>query len=580
MLEHAPQRVKELHTRFLYSFFFDGRNLPTVSAKLQRTNAEGFISASAAHNSAVQQTLNADGAKPASIWRCAPPHAFYEDEVLKHVNDFLFAADSKNCEYLKVAPEVLNLVFQHHRLNFHLSRQLMMPVKLIPKIGIELFLTAHGVGVLSIGLMPAQENLTFDEAIDFNYRLARFDPMPPAALRIPHPRDDAARFERIPETERAQIALPPALDAPLSERLGRAGGAFTLPEVIASLLAPLDEFDLERTQNGLSVCTVARLDADVDFNKAASRAEFARLISALAQIEESNHAGTNSVSIANEILNRKHWAAAGLLGAAHLVADQAASEALIDADEVAAHPFNVQRVPRVRDKYFIPYLMALMQRLFLDRTIRRATLLIGETFSEKQRAENEKERRADSHPQNREKAHIPKNESEKQAELGRLRNAILQFAIAGHFVQVSSRESLHRFYRIAQQGLDVPEAWAEVRFAVSDLDRKFAVEREMRVSQTMAENLTAINHVQKVIHLIEYVVVGTYAAEFWHLLVGERENREEIARLWDAIFGEHLGGVKHAFENWFSVPLSTVIAFAIGILIVKMFNLYVEREER
>lgn len=167
-----------------------------------------------------------------------------------------------------------------------------MPVKFIPKIGIELFLTTHGVGVLSIGLAPARENLTLDEAIDFNYRLARFEPMPPAALRIPHPSDNREKFEQIPQAERVRIVPPPPLDAPLGERLGAAGGVFTLLELVDALLTPLREFGLENAQPGFSVCTTARFGAEMNFGKSHSRRELSHFISALAQVEESNHAGT------------------------------------------------------------------------------------------------------------------------------------------------------------------------------------------------------------------------------------------------------------------------------------------------
>lgn len=519
MLENASLRVKEIHTRFLYSFFFDGRDIGDVSAKLQAAGGGAIFSVSDERNKA----KNAAHFEQTAIWQCAAPVAFYQDEVLRHVKDFLFAADSKTCEYLKVAPEVLNAIFHHHFVTVHLSRHATMPIKFIPKIGIELFLTTHGVGVLSIGLAPARENLTLDEAIDFNYRLARFEPMPPAALRIPHPSDNREKFEQIPQSERARIAPPPPRDAPLGARLGAAGGVFTLPELVNALLSPLREFDLETAQPGFSVCTVARFGAETDFGKSRSRTELAHFISALAQVEESNHAGTSAVGVSNTILNRKHWAAIGLLGAAHLVADQTSPT-----DE-HAHPFDEQRVSRVRDKYFIPHLIAILQRLFLDQTIRRATRIAD--------AQTEESRR----------------------QLAKLRDAILQFAVAGHFVQVSSRQSLHRFYRLAQQGLDVPEAWAEVRLAISDLDGKFAVEREHHLAQVTSENLTAINRVQKVIHLIEYVIVGTYLAEL------------------GTSFTEKFFKAEKGEEEWL-IPLMMPVFFALGLVLVYFFNLYVKRE--
>lgn len=519
-MEQPPDfYLKEIHTRFLYPFFFDGEQLKMVSGKLRETSPKNNFPSS--NKKTDQPDKTADDAQSA-LWQCALPHGFYQDEVLPHVNKFLFAGDATTCEYLKVSPEMTNLLFRHHHLTIQLSRNVNLPIKFIPKLGIELFMTAHGVGVLSIALTPEKSNLSFKEAIDFNYRLARFDPMPAAELGSPHPQDDAERWARIPESAQASIAPPPSADASFIERLAAPGGVFTLPELIEYLLEPIREFRLEKAQTGLSIYTVARLNENVNFDDSAARAQLSHLLSALAQIEESGHAGSGNVGVTNAILNQKHWAAVGLLGAAHLVADQSVSE---DND---GHGFNEQRVPRIRDKYFIPHLIALIQRLFLDQTIRRATNIIT------QRNENA------------------------SRDLNQMRDSILQFAVAGHFVQISSREALHRFYRIAQQGLDVPDAWTEVRYAIADLDRKFAAEREHRLAEGMVKNLVAVNRVQQVIHVIEYVVVGTYTAEVWH-----------------TIFGEYL---KEEFHGLF-MPISTAIAFFAGLAFVKIVNRYVAHEQ-
>ena len=49
-----------------------------------------------------------------------------------------------------------------------------MPVDVVAGVGIELFLSPQGIGVLSLALRPAKEGLSHDEAIDFNYRIAQF----------------------------------------------------------------------------------------------------------------------------------------------------------------------------------------------------------------------------------------------------------------------------------------------------------------------------------------------------------------------------------------------------------------------
>ena len=110
--------------------------------------------------------------------------------------------------------------------------------------------------------------------------------------------------------------------------------------------APLEELGLEPTQPIFSVYTIALFGPEVDFGLPDAGDRLGPFLSALAQVEEKDHAGAppGIVGVPNAVLNRKHWAAVGQLGAAHLVADQP--------DD---HPFNAARLPRVRDKYFIQY---------------------------------------------------------------------------------------------------------------------------------------------------------------------------------------------------------------------------------
>ena len=293
--------------------------------------------------------------------------------------------------------------------------------------------------------------------------------------------------------------------------------------MIDQLLQPLNAFHIAKVQQGLSVYTVARFGSDVEFADPQAREQLSRFLSAVAQVEESGHAGAipGKVMVTNEVLNNRHWAAVGLLGAAHLVADQPPP------DGHEEHAFNEQRVPRVRDKYFVPYLMATFQRLFLDRTVREASSI------------------ALSHSQ------------DTGNRLAKLREKTLEFAVRGHFVQVSSREVLHRFYRVAQRGLDVPEAWAEVNYAISNLDRRFADERDRHVSKTMADNLVSINRVQQAVHVIEYIVVGTYLAEVWHLATGGYD----------------------FFHGWHGT-VGVVTAFLVGLAFVNIVIRQVERKRK
>jgi hypothetical protein len=529
MEEKRPYALTGIQTRFLYPFLFDPGTTTEAAEKLQT----------------VDWNKPGDQTQSAQVWECTTPADFYRDEVLNHVWQFLFAENGSACGYAKVRAPSLVMIFRHPT-----RLVLENPVTLAPinKIGIELFVTSHGLGVLSIALRPDVEQLGLNEAIDFNYHLARYGPMPAVRLRVSHPSDDATHWARIPEKEQARIPKTPAPDAEFLDRIGSAGGSFQLPELIDHLLAPLRELNLRPTQQGLAVYTVARFGSEVDFQDAQVRSDLGPFLAALAQVEESGHAGAvaNEIGVSNVLLNRRHWAGVGLLGAVHLVADQGGDD--------EEHPFNEQRVPRVRDKYFIPYLMALFQRLFLNQTISEASEIARS------------------------------RELDAADRLANLREATLRFAVEGHFVQVSSREVLHRFYRAAQEGMDIPQAWQEVNYAIDNLDRRFSTERELalhqvtanailainriqtvlaenveastqtttmigRVQTNLAHNVDSIKKVQHIVHIIEYFLVGVYTAHLFHMAFAESHVKEA--------FGE--------YHEWF-LPVGVILAFLVGFI--------------
>jgi hypothetical protein len=573
--------VREVHTRFLYPFFFDQWKLEEADQILQSAK---FLRT---------------GGSSQTLWDCNVSPGLYTDEVLEHVKGFLFSKDSSTCRYFKLNGNVQNAIF-HHRVELLLSNKKLVTLRLA-KVGIELFLMNYGIGMLSIALTPEIEDPTLDEVVDFNYKIARYDPMPAVSLRIPHPDDQPDLAERLRQQQDVHLPERPVAGAPVSERLGLPGGVFKIQELIDVVLQPLHSFGLRKVQQGLAAYSVVRFGSQVDLAKEQTRASLNRFISALAQIEEPGHAGAvaGCAPVTNEVLNSKHWTAVGLLGAVHLIADQDPT------DGTSEHPFNEQRVPRVRDKYFIPYLMAIFQRLFLERTIREsgaylemsrnrssrhtvrvvksdiASAFLSTTeglFSELDKASAaslaerlemalteaatavfEKHRRSQMTARTSADflrfleedlgrtivdatdavIHLNGGTSKRQMKrravrcvsdavanlfsqdrhVARLREEILEFAVQGHFVQVSSREVLHRFYRVAQKGLDVPEAWAEVNYALSNLDRKLATEREHRVAKTAAENLAVISRVQKTVSLLEYLVIAAYAVEVFHIAI-------------------------------------------------------------
>ena len=222
---HAPT-VKDLQTRFLYPFVFQRAKLKESAAALRA------------------KTFATRGGEKNPLWDCAPPHGLYsqphehyQDELLSHVIMHLFPGldpnfreeGSRGCGYLRLSPTAANKWFQGTRLIYDKKKADQgsasggSSVALIPEIGIEVFLSPQGIGVLSIAFTPGKEGLSQSEALDFNYRLAQYRRSPVATFHKPHPTEKVGGSSRIPDDQLSKIPPPPANDAPLLDRLGAAG---------------------------------------------------------------------------------------------------------------------------------------------------------------------------------------------------------------------------------------------------------------------------------------------------------------------------------------------------------------------
>ena len=355
----------------------------------------------------------------------------------------------------------------------------------VQREGVEIFLNMLGVGVLSITLKLVGNMFTTDDAAAFNYCIVQPRKKSSHGLRLPHSGNESEQRNKPPLAD----------DVPLGERVGVRGGRFWLVELAQALLEPMSAVGLQPAlsanlvQAQFWVCSVARFDESVDWNDAATRNKFARFLSALAQVEEPGHAGTigEELGVANAVLNTKHWAAVGLMGAVHLLADQPNN-----------HQFNSARVSRAMRKYFVPYLMALFQYLMLQRAASEASALV--------------------------------KSPDAGAKLAGLRQSLLEFGVGGHFGQVSSRHAVQRFFRVAEEGLSINEAWQEVRQAIEDLDAKVTAEQTRKLAEetkVLAEGqkqaTEELVQLQSMVHLIEVFIVSVYTAELWHLFAAENE---------------------------------------------------------
>ncbi|MHB8877054.1 MAG: hypothetical protein ACYC8T_25440 [Myxococcaceae bacterium] len=489
MASPTVPRLLEFKTRFLFPFFFARGSVTTAAGVLQAAPLAGVGEA----------------------WTAARPPEAYRDELLGHVSAHLFPDPgcTPTCGYLRLSEKHSNRIFRGVLARFR--KHPPMGVELARPAGCELFLTSQGVGVLSIALDFRPREPSPELAIDFNYMAARRHAGFGMTLEIPHASADEERWKAIAEEHRRQIPPAPPADAPMAQRLGAAGGSFTLYELAAEMLDPLRAVGLDLTRAGAhisqvpSLFTVARLDASVDFADADTRRELGPVLSALAQVEEPLHAGAvaEDLGVPTALLNRKHWAATGQLGSAHLAADQ-------PPDESGKEPeFNHERVTRIFTKYFIPYLLALMQRLVLQRSMAEAARIVADGAS-----------------------------PGATSELSALHAALLEFSVAGHFPQLSSRHVLHRYYQLAREGLDVPALWEEVRGAVADLDARNATQSQRQLTEGMAKSLQTGLDMQGAVHVIEIFLVTVYSAhlalmflETLHPLVEQRETLKHLLEL-------------------------------------------------
>lgn len=234
-----------------------------------------------------------------------------------------------------------------------------------------------------------------------------------------------------------------ALKRPRGEerrRLNRDLMAVVFPKYWSSskregLLEPLRPFGLSRAQDRLTVFTSVVYPQTVDFGEEARRDSLSAVLSLLAQVEESSHAGAiaGNIAVPNSLLSRKHWAAASTLGGAHLLANQ---------DEDIE--FNNQRLGRVHRKYFIPFVLALLQRWILQR-------LADEAGDQKMN---------------------PKVDTGQAIVDRKLRVDFLDFLVHGYFPVIGTRDAHNHWYSLCQQAFRVEPTLATVRTALEELETR------------------------------------------------------------------------------------------------------------
>ena len=402
----------------------------------------------------------------ARVWEEPSVRASYADELTGTAAKYLFREDdgdrgpfSGRCIHLRV--NTARSQGWTKKLEVDLGVLGPLAVRLVPDVGIELFLSDDGAAALSFTFDPAIDAKSQDRAEEklaqFIYRVAQFrrkhDVM---SFRAVHPKDDPEAWARVPAEKRAELEAEllqvPGPGAALVDRLGCRGAEFNLAELVDTLLAPLAPCDPKPAQEALSVFTVVRFDSPFDLNDADVRSAQAQLLARLAQAEEWNHAGAvaDRLPVLDSVLNAKHWAGVSLQGAAHFVADQ--GEAV--GRKVG---FDEERLPRVRDKYFAVHLAAWLQRVVLRRISDEAAAVLVESPD-----------------------HVEKRIHE-------LRTELLSYVARAAFPEVSLRGAVQNYYRLALLGLGVAEQRHALREALADLTEMWVSRQQTKQAERLAE---------------------------------------------------------------------------------------------
>lgn len=646
-IDNSPvYRPQEFQTRFLYPFMFQRGEVPAA------TNA--FLSA---------QSTRFEGGQGLHLWEKIEPIEFYREELFDYSLDYLFShrLDS-GCTYLRFNPALANQWFQG--VHVTLPRLGKLPeqcIKLKEPAFIELFLSNHGVGVLSVLLQPllSEKESPKEVIVAFNYLLTHSHRYPPVEFHCPHLQEDEEKWSQLSQEDRDRIPPPPDATLPILQRIGRKGCSFALGELIEgdcllrpcdianlprllqqlndknnpvsrflgenahlqkclegvspnsvissreakqfidalnrvlrdrppfyepsrfakvsispdlkgiieqrhrgearlrihralfeaafpdtctgyksdNLMTPLETHGLLRAQDRLAVYTTVRFDETVDLKDTRVREDVFPFLSTLAQIEEPGHAGAVSdlPCVTHAVQNRRHWASVSLLGAAHLCADQPDN-----------HSFNSDRLPHLTQKYFIPFLLATLQRLTLQKLIDDANEVVRDP-----------------------------NQNTPEG-IAKLREHFLNFSVDGFFTQISSRAAVHRYYQLCQEGLGVFQALEALQRAFGEIESRQTDARQIKIAEDLHRNalatqatqhsineqLITVARVQVKLEVLEVLIFAIYGGELGHLLLPEHhsELKQYLFVLGGTLIGILLGlfilrpSWRHFLDHWGASP--------------------------
>ncbi len=453
-----------------------------------------FLFERRAADRAAELLAGATGGLARGLWVREPPRKLYRYrlEMTGQLDRFLFSHGEKG----KVEGEYLHASGERMRrwlgsLDVDMGGHAAW-VGLAASPGAELFLTAHGAGVLSLTFDLGKE-LELGSVLALNRRLSILTRPGERApwLSVPWPAGSPPP-PPAPEGNHASAI-------PLGDRLGKPGARFSLAELIAALAEPLRGMGIVPIQESLCVYTVVALPVGVDVEAASNRSWTAPYLAALAEVRSSFHPVDDAPAepgVPNLFPTGNHWTAATLQGAGHLVGVHGSTAPGEDS------------LGEARDRYFVPYLTALLQRCAVKKAAEEATEMVV-------------------------------REDVKREAVSQLRSDVLAFALAGALPEVSVRYSLHRYYRMCQEAVDLDRNLQQVRGALGDLEAQlsanqqmFIAERQRDIAQRAHESQESSHRIHVALVWIEVFIVVAYAAELVKFFVLELPHIESVRLRW------------------------------------------------
>lgn len=417
-------RAKAFVTRFLLPFRFDANRTADLKAAVE-----------------------------AAGWCNRPPHAGFLSELLPEFTETYLGAIEQSNYYQLSLP--LSQRTPGHSLVFINPRpklETLVGAVLQPQDGrgIELFLAGPGVALLSITLTALRvpdDGIQLSAIREFNYSLAQ-----PEA-------ESTLQFRR-----RGDNDAPPQ----------------SLQSVCYSLLQPIVSRGVDlrplRRDALLVPYTVVRFPQNVAISSLNAPSgtpaadDLVGQASLLAQVDEAAHPLPirEDPGVPVRVFHTDELAAVSGMGAAIFVFD-------------VGTQFDTAKPATRRDKYFIAFLAALVQRLRLMQLSEEANHLLDCPPAQIDRA------------------------------LALLRRDTVRTLVSGSFVEISTRDAVNRFFTLCQQGQRVRESLALVQQTIADLDSSLQAERQGGMLAVLAET-------QNKVEWIEVFLISFYSAELTHLL--------------------------------------------------------------